>query len=154
MAKSAGCTFKQVSHACKWPRHSLKTNSNQNKTQFLISGKTRWSTTRSRPRSHTSLPRCGLDGHIQGHEVEKIWVSLSWRTRRTWRTWTWGRWMQRSWFAITKIRDFMLWIQNMDLCTHIQGSCENKHKNMNLNANFLIKQDFFFKNTWTLFSQL
>ena len=60
--------------------------------------------------------------------------------------------MQRSWFAITKYEIWCYEYKNMDLGTHIQGSSENKHKNMKLNANFQIKQDLSFKNTWTPFS--
>ena len=151
MAKSVECTFKQVSHACRWSRHSsrlsrIKTNTvlYLGKYARLLPGLGRGATPPCRGVASMAT--------FKGMKSGKIWVSLSWRTWWTWRTWTWGRWMQRSWFAITKSEISSYEFKNMDLGTHIQGSCENKHKNMNLNANFQIKQDFSFKNTWTLFS--
>ena len=42
--------------------------------------------------------------------------------------------------------------KNMDLGTHTRRFYENKHKNMNLNANFRIKQGFLFKTTWITLS--
>lgn len=68
MAKPFECAFKQVSHVHKCFR------------------KTCWAPIRSRPRFHTSLPRCVPEGHMQGKEVGKLWVSLCWWT---WRTWVW-----------------------------------------------------------------
>jgi len=48
MAKPIECAFKRVSHIHKCFR------------------KTCWAPTRSRPRFHTSLPRCVPEGHMQG----------------------------------------------------------------------------------------
>mgnify|MGYP003703490667 CR=1 FL=1 len=81
-----------------------KTKANQNKHNSL-SRKTCWATTRARPRSHTSLPRCCLDGHIQRNEVGKnlgFPFSKNMNMRKM---------NSKIVICYFKIWDFMLWVQ-------------------------------------------
>lgn len=151
MAKSVECTFKQVSHACRWSRHSSRLSQIRTNTVLYL-GKTCWATTRSRPRFHTPLPRCDPDGHIQRNEVGKNLGFSLLKNMTNMKNMNIRKMNARITICYYKYEISCYEFKNMDLGTHIQGSCENKHKNMNLNANFQIKQDFFFKNTWTLFS--
>ena len=114
--------------------------------------KTCWALTRSRPRFHTSLPRCVPEGHMQGKEVGKLWVSLCW--------WTWRTWVRKHeeyecsfttcyykiWdFHATSLKTWT-WVPVLEVLAEI-----NTKTWFSMQASGS-KQDFFFKNVWTLFS--
>ena len=142
---------KQVQHACKWPRHASKAKSNRNKTQFLISGKhagrlpglgrgptppcrgvASMATIKEMRSEKSGFP--SLKEHVEHEEQEH------------------GEDECKIILCYYKIWDFMLWIQKHGPGYPYSRILREQTQNMNLKANFRIKQDFFFKNTWTLFS--
>ena len=71
------CIFQTTVHECNDPgilsKSQVKTKQHMlGLRHYFPLGKTHWVPTRSLPRSHTSLPRCGPDGHIQKQSRENL----------------------------------------------------------------------------------
>ena len=113
--------------------------------------KTCWAPTRSRPRFHTSLPRCVPEGHMQGKEVGKLWVSLCWWT---WRTWVWKHEKYECLIIICHHKSgfFVLWVWKHGPGYPYLEIMQEQTQNMSLGEKLSDQNKTFLKNTWMSFS--